>query len=162
MGGKIRSVHVCVENDSSILLSSPLFLQFCNDVYLMFDNAWSYNRKTSRVYRYCTKLSEVFEATINDAMQSLGYCCGYRVGSRGPRARGRARVCRKVGRGRAGRWLEGERGWAVGLVPEALGLEGGRGWAVGLVPEALGLEGGRGWAVGLVPEALGLEGGCHG
>ena len=46
----------------------------------MFDNAWSYNRKTSRVYRYCTKLSEVFEANINDAMQSLGYCCGHRVG----------------------------------------------------------------------------------
>ena len=45
----------------------------------MFDNAWSYNRKTSRVYRFCTKLSEVFEASINDAMQSLGYCCGYRV-----------------------------------------------------------------------------------
>lgn len=48
-------------------------------MYLMFDNAWSYNRKTSRVYRYCTKLLEVFEASINDAMQSLGYCCGYRV-----------------------------------------------------------------------------------
>lgn len=48
-------------------------------MYLMFDNAWSYNRKTSRVYRFCTKLSEVFEATINDAMQGLGYCCGYRV-----------------------------------------------------------------------------------
>ncbi len=58
-------------------VSSPL--QFCNDMYLMFDNAWSYNRKTSRVYKYCTKLSEVFEAGIDEAMQSLGYCCGQRV-----------------------------------------------------------------------------------
>ena len=61
----------------SSMVSHPL--QFCNDMYLMFDNAWSYNRKTSRVYRYCSKLSEVFEATIDEAMQSLGYCCGHRV-----------------------------------------------------------------------------------
>ena len=30
--------------------------QFVGDVYLMFENAWTYNRKTSRVYRYCTKV----------------------------------------------------------------------------------------------------------
>jgi len=30
---------------------------FINDVFLMFENAWVYNRKTSRVYRYCTKVS---------------------------------------------------------------------------------------------------------
>ncbi|KAK3871156.1 hypothetical protein Pcinc_023010 [Petrolisthes cinctipes] len=30
---------------------------YVDDVWLMFDNAWIYNRKTSRVYRYCTKLS---------------------------------------------------------------------------------------------------------
>ena len=30
---------------------------YINDVYLMFENAWVYNRKTSRVYRYCTKVS---------------------------------------------------------------------------------------------------------
>ena len=48
-------------------------------MYLMFDNAWSYNRKTSLVYRYCTKLSEVFEIFIDEAMRSLGYCCGRRV-----------------------------------------------------------------------------------
>ncbi|XP_068086024.1 LOW QUALITY PROTEIN: histone acetyltransferase p300-like [Anabrus simplex] len=50
--------------------------EYVEDVWLMFDNAWLYNRKTSRVYRYCTKLSEVFEQEIDPVMQSLGYCCG--------------------------------------------------------------------------------------
>lgn len=77
--------------------------EYVDDVWLMFDNAWLYNRKTSRVYRYCTKvslrfhcfvvvrarltnasafllplpqLSEVFEMEIDPVMQSLGYCCG--------------------------------------------------------------------------------------
>ena len=54
-------------------------LQFCEDMRLMFDNAWLYNRKTSRVYKYCTKLSEVFESNIDSAMKSLGYCCGQKV-----------------------------------------------------------------------------------
>ncbi|MCL4122459.1 UNVERIFIED_CONTAM: hypothetical protein GTU68_034122, partial [Idotea baltica] len=49
---------------------------YVDDVWLMFDNAWIYNRKTSRVYRYCTKLAEVFEQEIDPVMQSLGYCCG--------------------------------------------------------------------------------------
>ncbi|XP_063706761.1 CREB-binding protein isoform X2 [Culicoides brevitarsis] len=50
--------------------------EYVDDVWLMFDNAWLYNRKTSRVYRYCTKLSEVFEQEIDPVMQQLGYCCG--------------------------------------------------------------------------------------
>lgn len=29
-----------------------------DDVWLMFDNAWLYNRKTSKVYKYCTKVRE--------------------------------------------------------------------------------------------------------
>ena len=56
-----------------------VYVQFCDDMRLMFDNAWLYNRKTSRVYKYCTKLSEVFEDNIDAPMQSLGYCCGRRV-----------------------------------------------------------------------------------
>lgn len=32
--------------------------EFVDDVWLMFENAWVYNRKTSRVYKYCTKVSE--------------------------------------------------------------------------------------------------------
>ena len=31
-----------------------------DDVWLMFENAWIYNRKTSRVYKYCTKVSGAF------------------------------------------------------------------------------------------------------
>lgn len=30
--------------------------EYVDDVWMMFDNAWLYNRKTSRVYRYCTKV----------------------------------------------------------------------------------------------------------
>uniref|UniRef100_A0A8C6KGR7 histone acetyltransferase n=1 Tax=Nothobranchius furzeri TaxID=105023 RepID=A0A8C6KGR7_NOTFU len=50
--------------------------QYVDDVWLMFNNAWLYNRKTSRVYKYCTKLAEVFEVEIDPVMQGLGYCCG--------------------------------------------------------------------------------------
>ncbi|XP_032896547.1 CREB-binding protein isoform X4 [Amblyraja radiata] len=50
--------------------------QYVEDVWLMFNNAWLYNRKTSRVYKYCAKLAEVFEQEIDPVMQSLGYCCG--------------------------------------------------------------------------------------
>ncbi|KAK4329043.1 hypothetical protein Pmani_000575 [Petrolisthes manimaculis] len=47
---------------------------YVDDLWLMFDNAWIYNRKTSLVYRYCTK---VFDAEIDSVMQQLGYCCGH-------------------------------------------------------------------------------------
>ncbi|RVE69195.1 hypothetical protein OJAV_G00075480 [Oryzias javanicus] len=50
--------------------------QYIEDVWLMFNNAWLYNRKTSRVYKYCSKLAEVFETEIDPVMQGLGYCCG--------------------------------------------------------------------------------------
>ena len=65
----------------------------------MFDNAWIYNKKTSRVYKYCTKLSEVFDMHINSAMQRLGYCCGMRVSGVGGGGRGREGI-RKGGKGR--------------------------------------------------------------
>lgn len=53
--------------------------QYVDDIWLMFNNAWLYNRKTSRVYKYCSKLAEVFEQEIDSVMQSLGYCCGRKV-----------------------------------------------------------------------------------
>lgn len=37
--------------------------EYVDDVWLMFDNAWLYNRKTSRVYRYCTKVSAKSHST---------------------------------------------------------------------------------------------------
>ncbi|CAF1004164.1 unnamed protein product [Adineta steineri] len=51
-------------------------LQFCDDAWLMFNNAWLYNKKTTRVYKMCTKLSEVFADTIDPIIEELGYCCG--------------------------------------------------------------------------------------
>uniref|UniRef100_A0A3Q3VT39 histone acetyltransferase n=1 Tax=Mola mola TaxID=94237 RepID=A0A3Q3VT39_MOLML len=53
--------------------------QYVDDIWLMFNNAWLYNRKTSRVYKYCSKLSEVFEQEIDPVMQILGYCCGRKL-----------------------------------------------------------------------------------
>lgn len=31
-------------------------LEFCDDAWLMFNNAWLYNKKTTRVYKMCTKV----------------------------------------------------------------------------------------------------------
>ncbi|KAA0725244.1 Histone acetyltransferase p300 [Triplophysa tibetana] len=53
--------------------------QYVDDIWQMFNNAWLYNRKTSRVYKYCSKLAEVFEQEIDPVMQSLGYCCGRKL-----------------------------------------------------------------------------------
>ena len=52
---------------------------FIDDVWLMFHNAWLYNRKTSKVYKYCSRLKEIFEQDIDNVMQGLGYCCGRKV-----------------------------------------------------------------------------------
>ena len=38
--------------------------QYVDDVWLMFDNAWLYNRKTSRVYRYCSKVCVHFVCSL--------------------------------------------------------------------------------------------------
>merc|ERR1711981_295752 len=49
---------------------------FIDDMWLMFRNAWTYNRRMSRVYRCCSKIKEKFEELIGPAMKSEGYCCG--------------------------------------------------------------------------------------
>lgn len=38
--------------------------EYVDDVWLMFENAWLYNRKNSRVYRYCTKVSYTYTLTL--------------------------------------------------------------------------------------------------
>ncbi|XP_044020506.1 histone acetyltransferase p300-like [Aphidius gifuensis] len=48
-------------------------LDYCHDVWLMFDNAWLYNNKTSPVYKYCKKLSEVFAEIIGPVLESHSY-----------------------------------------------------------------------------------------
>lgn len=50
--------------------------QYVDDVWLMFENAWLYNKKNSKVYKFSTRLSEIFEGLIDPVMASLGYCCG--------------------------------------------------------------------------------------
>ena len=51
---------------------------FIADMWQMFDNAWLYNRKNSKVYKLCTKLSEVFIEHMNPVMENLGFCCSNR------------------------------------------------------------------------------------
>ena len=51
-----------------------LFVQFSEDVWLMFDNCWTYNKKDTRVYKMGLKLSEVFNMHIDDAMKNLEKC----------------------------------------------------------------------------------------
>lgn len=38
--------------------------QYVDDVWLMFENAWLYNRKASKVYRYCTKVGFILYKII--------------------------------------------------------------------------------------------------
>jgi hypothetical protein len=52
--------------------------EFNADMWQMFDNAWLYNRKNSKVYKLCTKLSEIFVENMNPVMENLGFCCSNR------------------------------------------------------------------------------------
>ncbi|CAF1525350.1 unnamed protein product, partial [Rotaria sordida] len=51
-------------------------LQFCDDAWLMFNNAWLFNRRSSRAYKMCTQLSQLFVESIDPVLKELGYCCG--------------------------------------------------------------------------------------
>ena len=53
--------------------------EFCDDMWLMFDNAWLYNKKNSKVYKYSTKLSEMFVAEMDPVMKQMGYCCSRKL-----------------------------------------------------------------------------------
>ena len=72
-----KTLKICIHAVRYVLL----FIQFCEDIWLMFDNCWTYNKKNTRVYKMGLKLSEVFDMHIDDAMKKLGYCCGRRVSS---------------------------------------------------------------------------------
>lgn len=47
-----------------------------DDMWLMFQNAWTYNKKTSKIFKMCSRLSELFVQLMNTVMVELGYCCG--------------------------------------------------------------------------------------
>ncbi|CAJ0942410.1 unnamed protein product, partial [Mesorhabditis belari] len=53
--------------------------EFCDDMWLMFDNAWLYNEKNSEVYNYATRLSELFVSEMSPVMKRMGYCCADRL-----------------------------------------------------------------------------------
>ncbi|KII69208.1 CREB-binding protein [Thelohanellus kitauei] len=48
------------------------------DVNLIFDNAFIYNKKITRVHKHAVKLSQKFNAFTSSLMKSLGYCCNKR------------------------------------------------------------------------------------
>lgn len=59
--------------------------QFVDDVWLMFENAWIYNRKTSRVYKYCTKVSATrlsFGSQLNNKLHLACLCSFPRCSSK--------------------------------------------------------------------------------
>ncbi|CAF1375060.1 unnamed protein product [Rotaria sordida] len=51
-------------------------LEFCDDIWLMFNNAQLYNKNSTLINKMCTKLAELFVEYIDPVMQTLGYCCG--------------------------------------------------------------------------------------
>ncbi|CAJ0566175.1 unnamed protein product, partial [Mesorhabditis spiculigera] len=53
--------------------------QFCEDMWLMFDNAWTFNKKATKVYKQTTKVHEIFTLEMNVAMEKMGYCCSQRL-----------------------------------------------------------------------------------
>ena len=53
--------------------------EFFDDMWLMFDNAWLYNKKNSKVYKYSTKLSEMFVQEMDPVMKQMGYCCSKKL-----------------------------------------------------------------------------------
>ena len=53
--------------------------QFVTDMWLMFDNAWLYNRRNSRVYRMCSKLADEFKLVADPVMRRAGFCCAQKL-----------------------------------------------------------------------------------
>uniref|UniRef100_A0A1I8BLC0 Histone acetyltransferase n=1 Tax=Meloidogyne hapla TaxID=6305 RepID=A0A1I8BLC0_MELHA len=53
--------------------------EFCEHMWLMFENAWLYNRKNTKVHKWCTRLSEIFIEEINPVMRQMGYCFGQKL-----------------------------------------------------------------------------------
>ncbi|CAF1259811.1 unnamed protein product [Adineta ricciae] len=50
--------------------------QFCADVWLVFNNAWTFNKKTQRVHKAGVKLADIFMENVDPIMKEYGYCCG--------------------------------------------------------------------------------------
>ena len=48
--------------------------EFVDDMWLMFNNAWLYNRKTSKVYKFCTKVSGHLLTVSQPSLVALASC----------------------------------------------------------------------------------------
>ncbi|CAF4299577.1 unnamed protein product, partial [Rotaria magnacalcarata] len=45
-------------------------------MWLVFNNAWLFNKKTHRVYKAGIKLADMFMENVDRMMKDYGYCCG--------------------------------------------------------------------------------------
>ena len=52
---------------------------FVDDFWLMFNNAWLFNKKNTKVYRMCTALNKCFLAACDPVMKKAGYCCAQKL-----------------------------------------------------------------------------------
>lgn len=52
---------------------------FIDDMWLMFENAWTYNRKNTRVYKMSTALSKEFMKCCEPVMKRAGFCCAKKL-----------------------------------------------------------------------------------
>ncbi|UJR31544.1 hypothetical protein I4U23_019032 [Adineta vaga] len=50
--------------------------EFCEDIWLVFNNAWIFNKKTQRVHKAAVKLADMFMENVDPLMKEYGYCCG--------------------------------------------------------------------------------------
>jgi E1A/CREB-binding protein len=48
--------------------------EFCDDMWLMFENAWLYNKKNSKVYKFCTKVSFIKSLTLFSILVERNFC----------------------------------------------------------------------------------------
>ena len=52
---------------------------FVDDFWLMFNNAWLFNKKNTKVYRMCTALNKCFLQHCDPIMKQAGYCCAQKL-----------------------------------------------------------------------------------
>ena len=50
--------------------------QFWEDMWLVFNNTWLFNKKTQRVYKAGLKIADMFMELVDPIMKDYGYCCG--------------------------------------------------------------------------------------
>ncbi|CAF0772590.1 unnamed protein product [Adineta steineri] len=54
----------------------PTPFKLCEDIWLVFNNTWAFNKKTHRAHKAGVKLADIFMENVDPIMQDYGYCCG--------------------------------------------------------------------------------------